>query len=1158
MEAVSSTDTSQSRSECVQFTALESDDKKGVYKFNVKLIKAADDILIRPVCQELPYVAEVSPKLESSGCNQDTTITISFNKEMDPSTFMDAEGKIAGIFIASEDGEDLTSYFADPVFVSDSDTNTKNKLLRIMPLCLTDDTKFILSPDGTRNVLNIKVSYAFVDAKDADGLSLTASGSHEYRINKNFTEEKDVTVSIQNENTDYGSFFSPGDKSCIVGFSFDVQFTLNKDTYVFEGFEAVGKDGTSRSDCVSFENVKYDVETGICSATVTVIQSNNDIIIRPKCKMLANKDVYIDGTNGKLSPSRGLQEKRLQNREYTIGFDPDTDYEFLYWQIFDKSSGTDIPNGTYITITEPSTGDTSYTLTTIPEDDSIQLALRPVVAERPHILSNSPLYTDEGVNKDTTIQVVFDYDMSENSIYYTEQELDDLKENFGEESLLPPVTINGEKKYYGYKIQKDSSGEYDYFYKNISIKDNDTGENLNKYFNPPRFDNKRTLSIFAMKDENSLSPLIDYSQIVVTLEKDFFYKADNLTDEGKNVCMSGIKKWIYMINDATDTAAPVIATETDVKVSLMNTIVNGEDMGTVEIEASDTAPSTESKAPVQDLKYIRDKKVKLNIKSTDTGSGTSSTFGIVLQKIYDGDYNKVTEDFIDSKAVKYKKITKQNGIYSDDNGIDLGSLFEIQDGIYKMTFEFKDRGGNTLSYPDGKAYYFAVDKTAPEISTPTVSSTDSTTYKLDWSDYYDLIASEIIYGEEGSSLTSSGSIAKGTFSGNIENIRAGNKYVVKIKVKDYAGNESEKAVPPFMTGLEVEGSPSSIALVKSDWASNYGLTVTATYYDGSSKTVSDSAVIVTEPRGLTTGNAVFSFTEGDISKTCTLNGSYYIAASDAITQTPRWREDLGCFIFGDYPQNVSTISSYTTEPVYNGWYMGSDGYFYEKSDTWVAVQEGNGNLMTNGQRMVSGTNYYFRVLPIEWRYASSDYNGRQLLIARKNLDREQFYGSNDNRTINGETIYPVNYKYSKVRAFLNGKYESGDTQSQDYLDRGFLQKAFTKRAQDRIYEGAVDDCMDKIFVLSYWDATNTSFGFKEATWQNYGNRLIYATDYAKAHHVFQSRWTDGKYASVWWLRSISTNVNVHCVTTNATCNVTENVTSDHIGIVPALVLKDWW
>ncbi|MBR1536024.1 MAG: hypothetical protein IJ630_03705, partial [Treponema sp.] len=154
---MSSTNTSLSRSEYVQFTALESDDKKGVYKFNVKLIKAADDILIRPVCQELPYVAEVSPKLESSGCNQDTTITISFNKEMDPSTFMDAEGKIAGVFIASEDGEDLTSYFADPVFVSDSDTNTKNKLLRIMPLCLTDDTKFILSPDGTRNVLNIKV-----------------------------------------------------------------------------------------------------------------------------------------------------------------------------------------------------------------------------------------------------------------------------------------------------------------------------------------------------------------------------------------------------------------------------------------------------------------------------------------------------------------------------------------------------------------------------------------------------------------------------------------------------------------------------------------------------------------------------------------------------------------------------------------------------------------------------------------------------------------------------------------------------------------------------------------------------------------------------------------------------------------------------------------
>lgn len=72
-------------------------------------------------------------------------------------------------------------------------------------------------------------------------------------------------------------------------------------------------------------------------------------------------------------------------------------------------------------------------------------------------------------------------------------------------------------------------------------------------------------------------------------------------------------------------------------------------------------------------------------------------------------------------TVKYKKITKTNGIYSDENGIDLGFLFDLQDGIYKMTFEFKDRGGNSLSYPSGKAYYFAVDKTAPDVPTPFVA-----------------------------------------------------------------------------------------------------------------------------------------------------------------------------------------------------------------------------------------------------------------------------------------------------------------------------------------------------------------------------------------------------------------------------------------------------
>ena len=64
---------------------------------------------------------------------------------------------------------------------------------------------------------------------------------------------------------------------------------------------------------------------------------------------------------------------------------------------------------------------------------------------------------------------------------------------------------------------------------------------------------------------------------------------------------------------------------------------------------------------------------------------------------------------------------------------------------------------------------------------------------------------EIIYGIDGSTMTTS-SFAKGTTFVNIEDIAPGNKYVVEVKFTDYAGNETEKTIPKFLTGYYIEGT----------------------------------------------------------------------------------------------------------------------------------------------------------------------------------------------------------------------------------------------------------------------------------------------------------------------------------------------------------------
>ncbi len=123
-EAVCVNDTSQSRADCVEFTIneSESDPSKGIYKVTVKLLKAADDILIRPVCVLIPAVVSYEPESKSPNY-MNTQIHIHFNKSMNPLNVLekDQNGKYKNISIMYS-GEDILDMFEVP-FLDSSKTN---------------------------------------------------------------------------------------------------------------------------------------------------------------------------------------------------------------------------------------------------------------------------------------------------------------------------------------------------------------------------------------------------------------------------------------------------------------------------------------------------------------------------------------------------------------------------------------------------------------------------------------------------------------------------------------------------------------------------------------------------------------------------------------------------------------------------------------------------------------------------------------------------------------------------------------------------------------------------------------------------------------------------------------------------------------------------
>ena len=257
--------------------------------------------------------------------------------------------------------------------------------------------------------------------------------------------------------------------------------------------------------------------------------------------------------------------------------------------------------------------------------------------------------------------------------------------------------------------------------------------------------------------------------------------------------------------------------------------------------------------------------------------------------------------------------------------------------------------------------------------------------------------------------------------------------------------------------------------------------------------------------------------------------------------------------FGDWPQTVKaeSVTVDETKSVTMGsmtYYLGSDNNYYAKCTENACY---NGYKYSNGDSVAQSSatsEKYFKVEPIKWRVLNPSASGDKILVAESILTANiPYYGSSDNRTLNETTVYANNYKYSNIRAFLNGTKNQfvtdGGTATEcdvDWTGKGFLQTAFTSSAQSLIADTVVDNSEDsttdagnnltkaskyacdntedKIFLLSEKEATTSDYGFTEYNVSGEGNsRIRVTTDYAKANYACQ--YPTAGYGGQWWLRS---------------------------------------
>ena len=263
----------------------------------------------------------------------------------------------------------------------------------------------------------------------------------------------------------------------------------------------------------------------------------------------------------------------------------------------------------------------------------------------------------------------------------------------------------------------------------------------------------------------------------------------------------------------------------------------------------------------------------------------------------------------------------------------------------------------------------------------------------------------------------------------------------------------------------------------------------------------------------------------------------YIKASSGLEYT--LDADGNYIYFGEYPQTIKSSSvTITSTQDSRGYYLGSDGSYYAKV---VADPYGSDYKFSNDATVTDGATYYFKVEPIRWRILTVE--GSNALILCDSIIAKMVYDAGGNN----------NYKNSDVRAWLNATfYETAFSELQREIiltttvDNSVYSTGFSYNSY------ACEDTEDKLFLLSYIEATNSDYGFSSSS-----DRQMETTDYTRATGAYMSTSADYYGNGYWWLRSPLCNL----ISRNAMCvsnagNVSDYYDNDQLsGVVPALWIR---
>ena len=263
----------------------------------------------------------------------------------------------------------------------------------------------------------------------------------------------------------------------------------------------------------------------------------------------------------------------------------------------------------------------------------------------------------------------------------------------------------------------------------------------------------------------------------------------------------------------------------------------------------------------------------------------------------------------------------------------------------------------------------------------------------------------------------------------------------------------------------------------------------------------------TDP-GVTCVNHVFSTYDSFAALTCD-DDRYVPSGNESLGITPMFSAKNKTVTYGLYPQKnvndsslVSALNALKT-PESNGWYLYEKEY-YAKVSAW---SYDTSYVFDNGTTIVRGTTYWFKCEPITWNVLSNNY-----ILSSVLLDAHRY---NENYSGTKDGHYANNYEYSEIRAWLNNDfYNSAFALGNSHIQTTTVNnRASTTNSKYNSY--ACANTEDKVFLPSYQDYINDSYGFSTSTSSN-NTRYCRTTDWARARRAWSST---GSYNGHYWTRS---------------------------------------